>query len=195
MSEENAQVTDDGLPSELDTLKARAKQLGVQYHPNIGVDKLRIKVNAKLNPPTKNTVAPVAAIPNKIIMPVVESKAAKLARLRKEASRLIRIRISCMNPNKKEWEGEVFTVSNSAVGTHKKFVPFNNEDGWHVPNIIYKHLLERECQIFQTVKGPRGNKIRKGKLIKEFAIEVLTPLTPVEIQELATQQAMGNNID
>jgi len=128
-------------------------------------------------------------------MPVVESKAAKLARLRKEASRLIRIRISCMNPNKKEWEGEVFTVSNSAVGTHKKFVPFNNEDGWHVPNIIYKHLLERECQIFQTVKGPRGNKIRKGKLIKEFAIEVLTPLTPVEIQELATQQAMGNNID
>jgi len=30
MSEENAQVTDDGLPSELDTLKARAKQLGVQ---------------------------------------------------------------------------------------------------------------------------------------------------------------------
>ncbi|OZB40377.1 MAG: hypothetical protein B7X50_08585 [Alishewanella sp. 34-51-39] len=35
--------------SELDVLKARATQLGIQFHPSIGLEKLRDKVNAKLN--------------------------------------------------------------------------------------------------------------------------------------------------
>ena len=96
-----------------------------------------------------------------------------------------------MNPAKKEWEGEIFTVSNNAVGTVKRYVPFNTEDGWHVEHILLEQLRERQCQIFVTEKDSRGNKVRKGKLIREFAIEVLDPLTKEELAELAQRQAMA----
>jgi hypothetical protein len=108
---------------------------------------------------------------------------------------LVRIRVTCMNPAKAEWEGEIVTVGNSAVGSITKFIPFNADAGWHVPRIIYQQLVERQCQIFVTVTDSRGNKTRKGKLIKEFAIEVMPPLTPAELQELAQQQAMAKAID
>ena len=51
-------------------------------------------------------------------------------------------------------------------------------------------MMERECSQFFAARGPQGQKIRKSRLIKEFAIEVLDPLTPHEIKELAAQQAL-----
>jgi len=107
------------------------------------------------------------------------------------ASRLVRIRVNCMNPNKTEWEGEIFTVGNRFFG-FKKYVPFNNDEGWHVPFMIYEHLKERKCQIFYNTKDDRGNKTREGKLIHEFAVELMDPLTSEEMQELAQRQAMAN---
>ena len=128
-------------------------------------------------------------------MPKGETQSELRLRKRKEASELVRIRVTCMNPAKKEWDGEILSAGNSAVGTFKKYVPFNNEDGWHVPRIIYNQLLERKCQIFVTDKDGRGNKVRKGKMIREFAIEVLPQLTAAELRDLAQRQAMAKAID
>jgi len=129
-----------------------------------------------------------------------EAKKAKKPKLNKgqqrrvhmdEASRLVRIRVANMNPNKRDWEGEMYTVSNAVVGTHKKYVPFNNDEGWHVPNIIVKHMQEKKCQIFFTKKDNRGNKTRHGKLINELNVEIMDPLTVPELKELAQRQAMS----
>jgi hypothetical protein len=100
-----------------------------------------------------------------------------------------------MNPAKKEWDGEIIAVGNSAVGTIKKYIPFNADEGWHVPKIIYDALVDRQCQVFTTVKDSRGNNLRKGKLIKEFSIEILPPLTKEELEELARRQALSRSID
>ena len=188
------------IAEELGLLKGRAKQMGLKFHPKIGVETLKLKIKNMLegaqdqiDQAEEAKKVPVQATASS--EPAVESQAEKNARLRKEAGKLIRIRISCMNPNKAEYEGEIFTVSNSVVGTFKKFVAYNNEDGWHVPQIIFNYLKESECQIFYTIKGPRGNKIRKGKMIKEFAIEIMDPLTAEEIKELQIKQAMANNLD
>jgi len=193
-------------PSELEVLKARAKLMGVKHHPSIGLDNLKIKVQAHLD--KKPTEKPSTELNDKeelhtssqqlktgVKRDIIETITQRNARLRKESSRLIRIRVTNMNPAKKDWEGEVYTVSNSVVGTFKKYVPFNVDAGWHVPMIIYKHLLEKQCQIFQTVTNHRGQKVKKGKLVRELAIEVLDPLTKAEIKDLATQQAMANNLD
>lgn len=51
------------------------------------------------------------------------------------------------------------------------------------------------CQIFVTDKSKNGVTVRKGKLIKEFAIEYLEPLTQQELDELARRQAMAGSID
>lgn len=188
------------VAEELALLKGRAKQMGLKFHPKIGLETLKLKITNRLegaqdqvDQAEEAKASPLTA--TETTTKAEETTSQKNARLRKEAGKLIRVRISCMNPNKSEYEGEIFTVSNAVVGTFKKFVAYNNEEGWHVPQIIFNHLKERECQIFYTVKGPRGNKIRKGKMSKEFAIEIMDPLTPAEIDALKIKQAMANNLD
>ena len=190
------------MQDELTTLKDRAKQLGISHHPSIGLEKLKAKVNAAMQDEPvadiRESIAEEAITAKQVITPIIkkeETKRARRVRLVKEASRLVRVRVANMNPNKKEWEGDIYTVSNSVVGTFKKYLLYNAEDGWHMPNIIVKHLQERKCQVFYTIKNSRGAKVRKGKLIKELSIEILPNLTPKELQDLATRQAMANKID
>jgi hypothetical protein len=95
-----------------------------------------------------------------------------------------------MNPAKKEWDGEIISVGSSKIGTYKKFVKFNAEDGWHIPHIIYQYMKEKKCSVFYTVTDQRGQKIRKAKLVNEFNMEVLPSLTDDELKALAQQQAM-----
>lgn len=168
-------------PDELSALKARADLLGISYHPSIGLEKLRDKVNAALSAGDKDE-------------PSAKDEAAERVEMQRKASELVRIRITCMNPAKKEWEGEIFTTGNAVVGTFKKFVPFNADEGWHVPRIILEMIQQRECQVFTTIRGPRGNTTRQGKLIKEFAVEVMPPLTEDELKDLAQRQAMAGSV-
>ena len=189
LNEEN-QDAEVIVQDELDALKARANLLGVKFHPSISLEKLREKVNAAVTSEGETEEAANSPSETK-----EETIGEKRKRLKAEALKLIRIRLTCLNPAKKEWEGEIITVGNSLIGSVKKFVPFNADDGWHVPYVIYQQLKERQCQIFQTATDARGNKVRKGKLIKEFAIEVLPPLTKEELDELARRQAMAKAID
>lgn len=175
---------DELVVDELEVLKARADKLGIKYHPSISLAKLKEKVSEGLADDIPEEVVTVK--------PGKETDVQLKARKRREANALIRIRVSCMNPNKKEWDGEIITTGNTNTGTIKKFVPFNSDEGYHVPHMIYEQLLQRQCQVFVTVKDNRGNKVRKGKLIKEFAIEVLPPLTEKELKELAQRQAMAS---
>lgn len=177
------------VPDELTSLKTRAGTLGVAYHPAIGVDKLREKVAAAIAG-TPEPKAQEEAPAN----PAVETLEQRRFRKRREANALVRVNVSCMNPAKKEWEGELISAGNSLIGTVTKFVPFNTEDGWHIPHVIYEQLKERQCQVFVTTKDARGNSSRKGKLIKEFAIEVLPSLTADELSELARRQAASNAV-
>ena len=179
----------DDLPvqDELAVLKARADALGISYHPSIGVEKLREKVNAALKKDEAPQEAPTAD--------AKETESQRRNRLREEASKLVRIRLTCMNPHKKEWDGEFITAGNSVVGSFTKYIPFNADEGWHVPHIIYEQLRDRECQVFVTVRDSKGNATRKGKTIKEFAIEVLPPLTEEELKDLAQRQAMAKSVD
>jgi hypothetical protein len=219
---------------ELTALKERADLMGIQYHPSIGLEKLRAKINEAITTegaPKRAEDAPVAApvavptqayqaeslapVPEKAA-PVLEKRtfltpkqhadaesvpvegetlSQKRVRLKRHANELIRIRVTCMNPAKKEWEGEIISVGNSLVKTISKYVPFGIDEGWHVPRILYNVLRDRQAQIFVTVTDEKGNKVRKGKLIKEFAIEVLEPLTKEELAELAARQAASRSVD
>ncbi len=197
----NQDETGDELQiDELATLKQRANLMGVTYHPAIGLEKLREKVFAKIN----STENEKEDMPDEVeeIKPakatraaVVETEMQKRLRLKKEALALVRIRITCMNPAKKEWDGEIFTVGNSLIGSVSKFVPFSADEGYHVPKIIFNALRDRMCQVFVESKDAKGNKVRKGKLIREFNLEVLDQLTKDELDELAARQAARRAID
>lgn len=185
--------TDSNLTpqEELASLKDRAALLGISHHPAIGVDKLREKINEAL---AATDSEPDVTVEAPVVASTEETPVAKRQRLKREASKLIRVRVTCMNPAKKEWEGEIFTAGNAGIGSFKKYVPFNADDGWHVPNIILQVMRDRMCQVFTTVVDDRGNKVRRGKQIREFAIEVMDQLTPTELQELAARQAATKSI-
>jgi hypothetical protein len=187
---------------ELEALKKRATLMNISFHPTIGLDKLREKVNAAIfaaqqgqSQPPADPVAP-AVDPADPLPPVEieETLAQKRKRIRNECMKLIRVRIVCMNPAKREWHGEMFTVGNSLVGSVTRFVPFSAEDGWHVPQIMLNMLRDRQCQIFVNRKTQNGVTMREGKLIREFNIEILPPLTGDEIKDLAQRQAMAGTI-
>lgn len=196
MSEQTQDTEIQTTQDELTALKARADMMGVSYHPSIGLEKLREKVNAAVAGKTEEPETPEAPVAEAAaINTAVETEAQKTKRLKDDANRLVRIRLTCMNPAKAEWPGEIISVGNSRVGSFSKFIPFNADEGWHVPNIIYKALVDRMCQVFITTTDNRGNKTRKGKLIREFAIEVLPELTAEELHDLAQRQAMSGSID
>lgn len=197
------------VKDELTALKERADAMGIPYHVSIGLEKLRDKVNAYLNDsdgpetdpvqltaPTVPAGLKVDATPEEIIAGYLAAQEAGLSDAQKRneaiknANRLVRVRVTCMNPNKRDWEGEIITVSNSVVGTFKKFVPFNSVEGWHIPFIILQALKERQCQIFVNGTDANGRKIKRAQLIAEFGIEVLPALNETELKDLAQRQLM-----
>ena len=167
--------------NESDLLRDKARKLNIKFHPSISDEKLREKINEVMNAEPEE--APKAMGAN-----------ALRAKVRAEATKLIRVRITCMNPAKKEWPGEVITASNKYVN-EKKFIPFvNAEEGYHIPQIILNVLKARKFQQFYTEKLPNGDTTRKGKMVGEFAIEILPALTKEELAELAKVQAAAGNI-
>lgn len=182
------------VPDELTTLKARADKMGLSYHPSIGVDKLREKVTAALEGNRDDTSTDSTA-GSAVIGLAEETPNQRKLRKKREAGELIRIRVTCMNPNKRDWDGEIFSASNSTVGTFKKYVPFNADEGWYVPRIIYNMIVQRMCQVFVVKKSARGVAIKEGKLIREFAVEVMPNLTEEELHDLAQRQAMAKSVD
>lgn len=181
MSEDAQTPETQEAPSRLESLKARADKMGINYHPSIGEEKLSQKINEKLDGVKDDAPAEKAA-------PASDNERRK--QVRDNAAQLVRVQLTCMNPNKSEWEGEMFSAGNSITGTYKRYVPFNVE--WHVPRIILNTIKERQVQIFQSKRDERGRQIREGKLIKEFNVAELTPLTKEELKNLAQRQAMAS---
>lgn len=181
------------MQDELAALKERADLMKISYHPSIGLEKLREKVNKAIE--SSGDADEEQEAPAEPKKAGKETPTERTKRLQEQALKLVRIRLTCMNPAKKDWNGEIFSVGNNAVGTVKKFVPFNADEGWHVPHIMYEMIRDRQCQVFTTVKTKHGVSVRQGKLIKEFAVEVLPDLTEQELKELARRQAIAKNTD
>lgn len=180
------------LAAELDALKEKATAMGIDFHPSIGYTKLAAKIKEAVEAVELATEAAAQAEeePAPVAAPKAETKNQVHQRLKKEHSALVHVRITCMNPIKREWEGEYFSVSNRIVGTLTRMVPYNVV--WHVPRIMLNVIRDRSCQVFHSVKNRQGQTIRVGKQIKEFAVEELPPLTQAELKDLAQRQAMSS---
>lgn len=169
---------------ELANLKQRATLLGIQFHPSIGAKSLREKIEEH----RANEEAPEV----KPAQTEAEKLRAKRSAKMKEAKKLVRCMVHCSDPNKREWPGEVITVSNSLVGTIKRYVPYGSEQPTHVEQIIFNVLAEKRVQIFTTKPGKHGIPVRKAKSIPAYGLTVLPPLTKEELETLAKSQALRN---
>lgn len=173
---------------ELAILKARADLLKIPYSNNISLAKLKERIEDHMGKDEEEEEQEVEE--------VVETKATLRTRLIREATRLVRVRVTNMNPAKAAFPGEIFTVANSTVGTIRKFIPYGagTEAGYHIPYAIYEMIKRKKFTLTKKEVGPNGSPIFNKYERKEFAIEVLEQLTPEEIKKLAAEQAATGRV-
>jgi hypothetical protein len=195
-------------PLKLQHVRAQADMLGVKYHHRAGIEKIQILIDEHLiaqnselipEPAAEASIRsePVAPGYSEKVIPMTEAEYKKDAQreARSLVGALLRVRITCLDPNKKNWPGELVSVGSAKLGTFKRYVPFDTEDPWHIPKIIYDVLNERMCSVPVKKKDGRGHKTTVYKQIKAYSISVEDPLTPEEIKELARQQAAAGGLE
>ena len=171
--------------NELELLKARAAQMGIKHSPNIGVDTLREKIEAKLNggnPDDTDEKEERQLLSKTEILNQFRND------LRKEALKLVRIRVTDLDPKKKDLPGEILCCANEFIGSVKRYVPYNGEP-WHVEQCILDTMKDKEFLNIRTTKGRNNVEQIEKKWVKEYAIEILPELTKEELEKLAAAQA------
>lgn len=171
---------------ELADLKKRADLMGIKYHHAIGAEKLSKLITEALEGDDDDAATSKSKKGESV---------SALRKLRNEQTKLVRVVVYNNNINRKEVEGDFFTIRNGVVGTITKYVPYGNEEGWHVPKALLDVIREKKYQIHVKDKTVQGVETLRGRSIPEFTIKELPPLTEKELKDLATRQAMAGNID
>lgn len=203
---DQTQVDDSEEAPEIDelaVLKQRAKMMNIKFSNNISVEALRKKIEQKMEAVenTENTDEDGLGdpdFPNE--NPAVAKANAKLTlrqKIQAENMKLVRLRITNLDQKKKDLPGEIITVANEYLGTVRKFVPFGSatDNGYHVPWCIYEFLKSREFLSITTHRVPGTDRtVIKQRMVPEFALEVLPPLTKDELAKLAASQAAAGGV-
>lgn len=195
---------DTGLTpaDELRMLKERARLMGITFSGNIGVDKLREKIDARLSGEDSNDADEddTNVMSGSAPAPRPMTKAEREQKIRddlyREKMKLVRCRIYNLNPAKRDLQGEIITVANKFLGTVRKFIPFGEatDQGYHIPQCIYDELKSRQFQQIRT-KTVKGQIQVIPRIVPEYSVEVLPPLTTEELKDLAIKQAAAERFD
>jgi hypothetical protein len=192
--------TEDQLASqydELSLLKQRARLMGVDFSNNIGIEKLRERIQTKLDSNSSHDMTMTGEInPLAGDTEITDKPLSIRERLIRDEMKLVRLRITNMDPKKAGLPGEILTVGNEYIGTVRKFIPYGEvtDDGYHVPHILYTELQDRKFLEIKSVKDKGGQVKVITRWVKEFALEVLPPLTQDEIKRLAVVQAAAGGV-
>ena len=197
MSEQNQETTAVDVKQEREALKARCQLLGIQTQGNQSNETLRALIRAK-----QDEMDAAARQANPAAFDeAVEASEGRTPSLREhlksEALKLVRVRISCMNPQLAKLGSVIITTGNEYTGTVRKVVFFGEktENGYHIPQIILNVLQRRKFQQIVEERGHQGHMVPRARWMKEFNIEVLPPLTQKELNALKDRQLATNAID
>lgn len=191
--------TDDMQVDQLALLKQRATVMGISYSNNISLETLKKRIQEKMD--GIEVVKPELEKPVQVVNPLTSQKPkARTPSLRQHMHdtqmKLVRLRITNLDPKKKDLHGEIVTVANEYLGTVKKFVPYGEvtDGGFHVPYCIYRELDSRKFLNIRTVRNRKeGTTKVESNWAKEFALDILPQLTREELNRLAAAQAAAGS--
>ena len=191
--------TDDLQVDQLALLKQRATVMGISYSNNISLETLKKRIQEKMD--GVEAAKPELEKPVQVVNPLTGQKPkARTPSLRQHMHdtqmKLVRLRITNLDPKKKDLHGEIVTVANEYLGTVKKFVPYGEvtDDGFHVPYCIYRELDSRKFLNIRTVRNRKeGTTKVESNWAKEFSLDVLPQLTQEELNRLAAAQAAAGS--
>lgn len=175
-------------------LRAELLKLGINSSPNASVHTLRAKLAQAQSQSDPKVEESSSAAPSPTPLP---SRASALEKAKKDALKLVRLRIQNVNPAKADLHGEIFTFANEVIGKVSKYVPYDEAgESYHVPNCIYKMLKSKKFLNVKTYTDKvTGKLIIDKSWIDEFALEELPPLTPQELKDLALKQKAQNIVE
>ena len=202
MNENNDQALNtegETAVDELTLLKERAKQMGIPFSNNISLETLRKRIADKMEGKDEPEVNPLAgdseiaaitAAPKKLD---AKQNALALRKLmQREQMKMVRVRITNMDPKKKDLPGEIWTVSNEYLGNVRKMIPYGEQtdEGFHIPYCLFRLLQSKRFLHIRTVKDRvTGVERQEKQWVKEFSLDVLPDLTKEELARLAAAQA------
>ena len=202
MNENNDQALStegEAAVDELTLLKERAKQMGIPFSNNISLETLRKRIADKMEGKDEPEVNPLAgdseiaaitAAPKKL--DAKQNALALRKMMQRDQMKLVRVRITNMDPKKKDLPGEIWTVSNEYLGNVRKMIPYGEQtdDGFHIPYCLFRLLQSKRFLHIRTVKDRvTGLERQENQWVKEFSLDVLPDLTKEELARLAAAQA------
>ena len=179
------EVVDNGsAQNELETQKAQAEMLGVEVTEKDTAESIAEKIAKAVN----------ADKSNKVVEETV-SLTTKMTETAK-AHALVRCRITCLNPTKSAFEGEIFTVGNDFIPPIRRYVPFNKV--WHVEAFLLEVIKGRTFLYMPQKPASSGSQgfgsdFQQRDLRPEFSIEILPQLTEAELEEMRIEQSNRTN--
>ena len=196
MSDQNQETTVDAK-QEREALKARCQLLGIQTQGNQSNDTLRALIRAKQDEMDAAARQANPAAFDEAEMTSAGRTPSLREYLKSEAMKLVRVRISCMNPQLAKMGSMIITTGNEYTGTVRKAVFFGEktENGYHIPQIILNVLQRRKFQQIVEERNHLGHLVPRARWMKEFNIEILPPLTQKELNALKDRQLATNAID
>jgi hypothetical protein len=115
------------------------------------------------------------------------------ARAKKEGGKLMRVRVTCNDPQFKKHPG-VIRAAGSTLYFVRRFIPFNRIT--HIEKVLYDFLKRSEYQWFEEkTNRSTGRKYKVPRTSPAFVIEDLPALTPKELEELAKDQRARGAIE
>jgi hypothetical protein len=186
-------------------LRQELQDTGVNMHHKTGIGKLQttlaaVRAGTYTAPEIKSPPAPVKtkpALTGPTAAAIEARDASKVLTKTQRAMLLQRIIVVPNDPLMSAYSGLIFTVGSSSVNNGrmvKKFVPFNNEQGWHVPQIIIDQIEAAEMQKFRPITLPNGQKTQQAYIAKKYNVQILPPLTKGEMKTLAASQQAAKGI-
>ena len=170
----------------LDDLKNRAAAMGLTHHPKIGIKALREKIAEFIEQQEKINNETAIAADNKKASKEDQEKQQRLED-KAAGEALVRIRITCTDPLKRNYEAEIFQASNSVIGTKRVCVPYGKI--WHVPKIIRNMIKAKQYLSFRSVTVA-GRPTKEKVLLPAYVVEDFPALTKEEMKDLEQRQAM-----
>ena len=177
---------------DIEDVKAELTGRGIKMHHKTNSIKLRKTLQDDVD---KNDAKVPVEVKSSPVKPAKVKKKPEMT-LEEKCLHLKRIIVTPNDPELSGHSGLVFTVLVSGVNNGKaikKYVPFNNEEGWHVPNVICNQIANAEMQKFKSVKAPNGDTILQPYQAKKYNVQVLPDLTQKEIDKLAASQTARGN--
>ena len=202
MNENNDQALNtegETAVDELALLKERAKQMGIPFSNNISLETLRKRISDKMegkdepevNPLSGDVeIAAITSAPKKL--DAKQNALALRKMMQRDQMKLVRVRITNMDPKKKDLPGEIWTVSNEYLGNVRKMIPYGEQtdEGFHIPYCLFRLLQSKRFLHIRTVKDRvTGVERQEKQWVKEFSLDVLPDLTKDELARLAAAQA------